>query len=509
MVARLLQRVTLAGGLVLAGLASYLVATPVHADPATAQITGTVTDEFLLPLSGIQASAYVWDATNGWWNYAAAGFTDSNGSYAVGGLSAGTYRVCFFDFSTDYVSECYDDADYNFYSVTATATDIAVSAGGTTSGIDAQLAFAGHITGTVTDASGAALSAIEAEAQVFDVVGGYWSTEGWGYTQSDGTYEIGGLPAGTYRVCFWDWNTGTYLGECYDDAGADVNNATDIAVIAGGTTTGIDAQLDLAAHIAGTVSDSSGAVLAGVSVRAHVWDTSNSYWRNVRSATTDANGAYDIGGLSAGTYRVCFFDWNTGDYLNECYDDAGADVNNATDIAVIAGGTTTGIDAQLDLAAHIAGTVSDSSGAVVAGVSVRAHVWDTSNSYWRNVRSATTDANGAYDIGGLSAGTYRQLRVERRRDPRLLGKQRLWPVHAPRRRLRPGQRGQLSHLRADRQRDPRLLGKQRLWPGHAARWHVQPGERGRLSHLCGQHRRNPRLLGIQCLWPGHAPCRNL
>ena len=379
MVARLLQRVTLAGGLVLAGLASYLVATPVHADPATAQITGTVTDEFLLPLSGIQASAYVWDATNGWWNYAAAGFTDSNGSYAVGGLSAGTYRVCFFDFSTDYVSECYDDADYNFYSVTATATDIAVSAGGTTSGIDAQLAFAGHITGTVTDASGAALSAIEAEAQVFDVVGGYWSTEGWGYTQSDGTYQIGGLPAGTYRVCFWDWNTGTYLGECYDDAGADVNNATDIAVIAGRTTTGIDAQLDLAAHIAGTVSDSSGAVLAGVSVRAHVWDTSNSYWRNVRSATTDANGAYDIGGLSAGTYRVCFFDWNTGDYLNECYDDAGADVNNATDIAVIAGGTTTGIDAQLDLAAHIAGTVSDSSGAVVAGVSVRAHVRDTSN----------------------------------------------------------------------------------------------------------------------------------
>ena len=116
----------------------------------------------------------------------------------------------------------------------------------TTTGIDAELALASHITGTVTDDSGAGILGIEAYAQVSDVGSGYWRTVGYGYTQSDGTYNIGGLLTGIYRVCFYD-DTGTYVDECYDDAGS-VDTASDVPVTVGATTSGVDSAL--AAHAA-------------------------------------------------------------------------------------------------------------------------------------------------------------------------------------------------------------------------------------------------------------------
>ena len=69
----------------------------------------------------------------------------------MGGLPTGTYRVGFRDESGQYLGEYYDNA-----TSVETATDVPVTAGATTDNIDAELASAGHITGTVTAEAGGA-----------------------------------------------------------------------------------------------------------------------------------------------------------------------------------------------------------------------------------------------------------------------------------------------------------------------------------------------------------------
>ena len=359
-----------------------------------AHIPGTVTGPAGSPLQGITVSAISWSD----YQVVATTETEVDGTYDLGGLNAGCYSICFS--GDDYLDECYDDASNHWY-----AQAVCVIAGETAEPIDAQLELAGHIAGIVTDSSPvpAPLPDISVQAYVRIEPWSWWNYAGGTSSDSNGEYDLK-LPAGTYRVCFYDWNTGDYLNECYDDAGDNVNSATDIAVLAGQTTAGIDAALTLAAHITGTVTDASGASLPGIYVYAYDLDPLYNYWRYLRSATTDANGAYDIGGLPAGTYRVCFY---ASDYASECYDDAGTDVNSATDIAVLAGETVAGIDAALALAGHITGTVTDASGAPLPGIDVYAYVWEAVGSSWNYLANGYTDASGAYDIGGLPAGTYR------------------------------------------------------------------------------------------------------
>jgi hypothetical protein len=55
-------------------------------------------------------------------------------------------------------------------------------------------------------------------------------------------------------------------------------------------------------NIAGTVRDSSGGVLPGVTVEA----TSPQLIEKVRTTVTDENGRYQIAGLPVGTYKVTF-----------------------------------------------------------------------------------------------------------------------------------------------------------------------------------------------------------
>jgi len=87
-------------------------------------------------------------------------------------------------------------------------------------------------------------------------------------------------------------------------------------------------------QITGTVADASGNPVANVGVYAHYWNSD--WWDWDRSGATDAAGQYTIGGLASGTYRVCFDEYNTGNYLRECHNDA-PDVDSADDVAVTGG----------------------------------------------------------------------------------------------------------------------------------------------------------------------------
>ncbi len=314
------------------------------AEDLTAKITGTVTGpDGTTFLQGIDVDAYQWNGFQSDWQWMGWARTDATGNYTIGGLAAGTYRVRFSDWQNgDHLSEVYDNAaDLD------SGTDIVVPAETTVTGIDASLATASKITGTVTGPDGTTfLQGIDVDAYQWNGTESYWQWMGWARTDATGNYAIGGLAAGTYRVRFADWQNGDHFSEVYDNA-TDLDSGTDIVVPAVTTVSGIDASLATASKITGTVTGPDGSTpLQGIGADAFQWNAGESYWQWMGWAQTDAEGNYAIGGLAAGTYRVEFGDWYNGDYLSEVYDNA-PDLDSGTDIVVPAATTVTGIDASL------------------------------------------------------------------------------------------------------------------------------------------------------------------
>ena len=258
-----------------------------------------------------------------------------------------------------------------------------------------------RISGTVTGPGGApALPGIEAMA--YRRNGSRWDWVASADTAADGTYVIRGLPAGTYRVQFYDDN-GNYCAEAYADA-ADLNSGTDIIVPATTAVPGIDAALAVASKISGRVTGPDGTTgLPGIQASAYRWN--GDWWDWVASAGTVADGTYAIGGLTAGTYRVQFDDYENGNYQSEAYDDA-ANLFSGADVVVPATTTVPGINAALAVASKISGRVTGPDGTTgLHGIQASACRWDGFG--WNSIGSAYTASDGTYTISRLAPGTYR------------------------------------------------------------------------------------------------------
>ncbi|MEE8389557.1 MAG: carboxypeptidase-like regulatory domain-containing protein [Anaerolineae bacterium] len=150
---------------------------------AAAVITGTVTNSG--PLSDIYVRAYYADE----YIYVNSDTTDTSGHYRLAGLGPISHKLRFYDSTGQYLSEWYQDqADWD------TADPITPTSGVTTT-INAQLAQAGMISGTVTvEGSGTPLSNISVTA--YDAVtGNYMNSDS---SDASGIYRIGGLAAGSY-----------------------------------------------------------------------------------------------------------------------------------------------------------------------------------------------------------------------------------------------------------------------------------------------------------------------
>jgi len=256
-------------------------------------------------------------------------------------------------------------------------------------------AATGDISGTAKDAGGAGLAGISVTAY-WDFFGDdWWVSATSTSTAADGSYQLTGLDAGTYRVGFSD-SSATYLSEYFNDKPT-VDSADDVVVIGGATTANIDATLAAAGHITGMVKDGGGAGLGGIYV--YVYRSYGSGgWTHVTTVSTAADGSYGVAGLTSGTYRVGFSD-SSATYLPEYYNDK-PDLASADDVVVIGGATTANIDATLAAAGHITGTVKDAGGAGLANIYVAIYRSDGSGG-WDYVTYRTTAADGSYDIGGL------------------------------------------------------------------------------------------------------------
>jgi len=222
-------------------------------------------------------------------------------------------------------------------------------------------------------------------------------------TAPDGTYTAPDLAAGNYRVGFRD-NGGNYAPAFYDNAG-DIQSATDLPLTAAQAASGINAALVAASSIGGTVTAADGNTpLESIAITA--FRQVGSDWEFVGGQITDANGAYLITGLAAGSYRLEFND-ALGAYAGEFYNDK-ASLALADTVNVPVSTSVQGINASLVAASSISGTVTGPGGAPLSGtINVNALAYSGIQGVWVTVSAGATDAAGNYTLTGLSAGTYR------------------------------------------------------------------------------------------------------
>jgi Carboxypeptidase regulatory-like domain len=362
------------------------------------QVTGTVTDPNAHDVEG--ASVELIDGAG---RPVGSAQTASDGSYAIDGLESGTYFAEFRFHPPPFASGAENDnlleTFFNDEGSLAGADPVVVTLGATTSGVNATLPFGGELKGTVTGAGDAPLANVGVTAY-----NAATNTTQSALTGADGSYTVGGLSSGSYRVRFavesrpLITGPGDYATQLY-------GGGSPLEVTAGETISGIDAQLQPGATISGTVSGPGGSGIGGIGGTAY--DASGNV---AGTATTAADGSYTIPDLSGGTYRVDFTGSPSGlgqlNYLGQFFASK-TDLADATPVSVAAGGSTAGINAQLSEGGRITGTVTDSTGNALVGNGIQVGVYDASEREAASGFVGPGDETGIYSVGALPTGIYR------------------------------------------------------------------------------------------------------
>src|SRR5579864_1070651 len=267
--------------------------------------------------------------------------TNASGVYQFTSVPSGAYNV------TAVAS--------GFFAVTESA---AVSSGQTTT-LNFRLSPGGKIAGAVTDSSGAAIAG--ASVHIF---GGSIPQNLTLTTNASGAYATGFISTGNYAIDvsapgFASQSKGTTI-----TAGQTATvNFTLAAVAATGALNGTVVDISNNVPISGaTVSFSGG------------------------TTTTNTNGVYQFTNVVPGTYSVTAS--HSGFF-------------SSTQSATVSSGATTTLNFKLATGGKLAGTVTDSSGAAVAGATVSISGGSVPTSV-----TLTTSSTGAYATNFIPVGTY-------------------------------------------------------------------------------------------------------
>jgi len=352
-----------------------------------AGISGLVTDTRGRPVVGICVQI---QDSQGDFGYAQ---TRRDGSYSIGGMTAGSYTVQFTGGCGNRPS--YAPQYYNGATTSDSADAVRLTVGTVITGIDVTMQPGGTITGVVTDGRGHRLSHVcvgsVAPAQTPD--GGYSDIE---YTR-DGSYQARNLAPGLYLVGFGCTNG--YLAGQWFKSTQTVGGADLVSVNPGVITAGINAVMRPGGFISGMVTNRAGQRLANMCVLAFQRSSGLIAGYTGSIPYTDNGGRYRIGQLAQGRYDIEFFDCYNSVYGSQWYARR-ATQRAATGVWVRSGRITTGIGAALAVGGSISGRVVDNLGRPV-GVCVTASDVAT-NSY----AFSWSGANGYYTITGLSSGKY-------------------------------------------------------------------------------------------------------
>ena len=315
--ARLRQPV---GALIATGLAASVLVLGVV--PAATAVDGTLSGTVTAQGGGGDLSdvdVEVYRLEEGDWRWFDDTSTAPDGTWSIP-VPAGEYRVGFEDNTDVYAAEFYNNADTVEEASTVQVPGPAV---------DVVLAPSAHIRGTVRDENGAPLPFVYVEAYRTVVVDGRTEYRQVGFAETanlaapTGTYDIGGIPGGSYLLRFWDGKADgahTYATEWY----ANKPNryvASPVTVDDGATNaTPADAQLELSSEISGVLYDT----VSGTPVdNGTVWvytQVGNAY-PEVDEVDVEPDGTYVVDGLSADTYYVEFRADVVGGQAGEYWDD--------------------------------------------------------------------------------------------------------------------------------------------------------------------------------------------
>ncbi|MDG4758196.1 S8 family serine peptidase [Micromonospora sp. WMMD710] len=336
------------GGLLAPGQVStyqVVAALPYHyrVGSKTPSITGTIGTPDA-PVAKVKAIAYSPDGS-----VADYGITDSTGRFSIGGLTPGSYSLCFNaseaigPLPAGYLSQCYDQQAWDGSGPPPTGSR-AVKAPAT--GIVQTLPAGAGVSGTLVDQAGTKVR--DASVLVFDKAGKKIAET---TTGSDGSYRISGLPEGDVHICTAAFALdnapgGGYLDQCGGNAWdglSPVDSTYPTSVLVPGKITTQDLVLEIAGVVTGTVTGVSGKPQQ-VLVMAM-----NAAGDMLQLSSTDSTGKYQVRRLSAGTYYLCALSLDP-QIESACHRDAvwagfGSPVPaQAVPVTVGSGRTTSGID---------------------------------------------------------------------------------------------------------------------------------------------------------------------
>lgn len=266
----------------------------------------------------------------------------------------------------------------------------------------AHFADAGSLSGRVSSQSGAFLPNVFID--IYDEQGDWFD---FTVTDANGRYQLANLGEGVFYV--HTDTLGNYADEWYDNVpGASdraffdplAAGATPIDVAITATVTEINAVLEPAASVLGSVQADGGGAITNVYVDTYLPDGTR-----FRSALTAEDGTYVIDGLPGGMYAVRTD--TIGAYKDEWHDQTDAfdgvspqDAGVAP-LTVAAGATIGGIAFSLSPGGSLEGAVRTDTGSAVPGAFV--DLYDPGGA---RLEFDRTDANGVFRLAGLPAGTY-------------------------------------------------------------------------------------------------------
>jgi hypothetical protein len=381
----------------------FLVSAHVRAQ-VPGQIQGNVTAvDTGLPLADVTVQAY---DTSGY----PAGSpvnTGAGGDYTISALDAGSYRVSFSPTDGLHGGIYYLDR-----SDLANADQVVVQSGLPTTGIDQVVPLAGSkgsILGVATAADGGApLGGVDVQAYRFDGT----PVTPVSVTNSSGEYIIPELDAASYRIYFYP-KDGLHIPIYYLDQ-KDLDSATQVVVNTGAQTTGIDQALPVGSSISGKITGAeNGQPLQSciVNLNLMLWDVHGWTAYPQPAVMTDASGNYKFEGLVAGPYKVEAAARDSLHYMSWWWNGKPT-IDKADAVMVTEGQSVTDADISVPAGCNIHGTVTDTNGFPVPGVTCTAYIYDTVSKTYISAGSTVSSSDlgtmGQYGIGPLtSAGTYK------------------------------------------------------------------------------------------------------
>ncbi|WP_345751548.1 carboxypeptidase regulatory-like domain-containing protein [Microbacterium rhizophilus] len=351
-----------------------------------AKISGRVTSADGAGIGGVEVAAYVWREDEGYdeggyFSSTQSASTDEDGRFTVGSLSHGSYTLRFDDYNGEYVSEWWGDVAEQTDSVR-----FDVEAGVDLTGYDATLVRAGRISGFVAlpsaDASGYVdlyrLDTSSPDYQAWldgDSSDGspleppMTSVNNASVDSESGSYEFGGLAAGSYLVQFSAWDQGSgdpLLGEWWQGAQG-AREATPVVVEPGATTSSIDGEIRRGGTISGFVLHPDGSAPASGEVylvdRAGIEIATDWISDQPDEWSGRGPGEFRFSAVPAGDYTLRF----TGDGIVPSFYGPASDESQAEYISVTEGGVVDLGEIETLQPGRITGVVTDPAGDPVAG----------------------------------------------------------------------------------------------------------------------------------------------